>query len=467
MRAIRCLLGGVLLLASQYLYSQCNTSVNLALGRPAFASSLESSFFPASNAFDGDSLVTRWSSQFSDPQNIYVDLGAIHQLCQVRLFWEVAYALDFTIDLSDDGLSWTPAATITGNTLSKNVINITGSGRYVRMNGTARGTTFGYSLVEFKVFGIPNCNVTNLALNKTVVASSSQSGLPAIDAVDGDQSTRWGSDFSDLQFIYVDLGAAYQLCEVTLEWEAAFGRDFDIDISNDALSWTTAASIRGNTLPLNVIPVTGSGRYVRMNGLVRATGFGYSLYEFEVTGVLALPVKLRSFTAEANKSGLVQLKWVTESEQNSSFFVIERSTDGEKFSEIGRARAAGNSSTQRSYGFVDGQAGEGVNYYRLKQVDQDGRFEYFRIVQARVQALGGIHVFPNPVKDVLSVSVAPGQLIRQVQVYNQYGALAIQQSNAGSRLVRIAVNTLPKGTYLVKIHMDGGTVVRSFIRSGE
>lgn len=464
---IRYFLGGLMLICSHFVNAQCNTSINLALGRPAFASSEESSFFPASNAFDGDSLVTRWSSQFSDPQSIYVDLGDVHQLCQVRLFWEVAYATDFTIDLSDDGLAWTTVATITGNTLTQNVINITGSGRYVRMNGTARATTFGYSLVEFKVLGIPNCDGINLALNKSVVASSSQSGLPAADAVDGNTSTRWGSDFSDLQFIYVDLGATYQLCEVTLEWETAFGRDFDIDVSNDALAWTTVASIRGNTLPLNVIPVVGSGRYVRMNGLARATGFGYSLYEFEVAGVAVLPVDLSSFTGTANKTGVVQLNWATATETNNAYFIVERSSDGQRYAEIGRVPGAGNSDIPKRYQYEDGAASEGVNFYRLKQVDHNGRTEVHKIVQVRVQAANEAEVvlYPNPVKDRLSVSIGAAQQIRQVQIYNQYGSLLLQQSQSGSRLMHIPVSRLPQGTYTLKIETDKGTVVKRFVKT--
>jgi hypothetical protein len=105
----------------------------LSQGRPATASSTESGSFPASAAVDGDTG-TRWSSAFADPQWLRVDLGSTQQLTRVSLNWEAAYA----------------TAASTGGTQN---INITGSGRYVRVYGTARATPYGYSLWEFQVFG--------------------------------------------------------------------------------------------------------------------------------------------------------------------------------------------------------------------------------------------------------------------------------------------------------------------------
>ncbi|PVD51873.1 hypothetical protein DC498_12550 [Terrimonas sp.] len=128
---------------------------------------------------------------------------------------------------------------------------------------------------------------TNVALNQTAIASSIESSAyPASGAIDGNGSTRWSSTFNNNQWIYIDLGEAYNLTEVRLTWETARGLDFDIDISNDAITWITVQSIRGNSDFNNVIDVSGyAARYVRMNGLVRATQYGFSLFEFEVYGV--------------------------------------------------------------------------------------------------------------------------------------------------------------------------------------
>ena len=134
------------------------SSANIALNKPAVASSFEGAGNEAAKAFDG-SLQTRWASeQQIDPQYIYVDLGKRYDICQVALHWEVALAEDFKIQVSDDAANWIDAATITGNTSFDNYISLKASGRYVRMYGTKRGTTYGYSLYEFEVHGKPSAS---------------------------------------------------------------------------------------------------------------------------------------------------------------------------------------------------------------------------------------------------------------------------------------------------------------------
>jgi chitodextrinase len=129
---------------------------NLALGRPTTASSMENTGTAAAKATDG-SLGTRWSSAFSDPQWIQVDLGSTHAITQVVLSWEAAYGKAFTIQTSPDSTanSWTTVTggTVTNGTGGVQTLNVTGSGRFLRMNGTARGTGYGYSLWELQVFG--------------------------------------------------------------------------------------------------------------------------------------------------------------------------------------------------------------------------------------------------------------------------------------------------------------------------
>ena len=129
----------------------CGTT-NLALNQPATASSVENADFPAQDAVDGNQG-TRWSSAFSDPQWLEVDLGSTQSICQVVLNWETAYATGFQIQTSNDGSTWTPIYTTTTGTGGNQTLNVSGSGRYIRMYGTARDTQYGYSLWEFQVYG--------------------------------------------------------------------------------------------------------------------------------------------------------------------------------------------------------------------------------------------------------------------------------------------------------------------------
>ncbi|QEC67241.1 T9SS type A sorting domain-containing protein [Panacibacter ginsenosidivorans] len=130
---------------------------NIALNKPAYASSLETPDYYARNVTDGK-LNTRWSSVYSDPQNIYVDLGSSYDICKVVLHWQIALGKDFKIQVSDNAINWTDVASYTGNTSYNNYVSLKASGRYVRMYGTKRGSQYGYSLWEFEVYGKPSVN---------------------------------------------------------------------------------------------------------------------------------------------------------------------------------------------------------------------------------------------------------------------------------------------------------------------
>jgi hypothetical protein len=258
----------------------------ISQGKPATASSVENAAFPASAAVDGN-LGTRWSSAFSDPQWLRVDLGAVATIDQVVLVWEAAYASAFQIQTSDNGSTWTTIYSTTSGTGGTQTLAVSGSGRYVRMLGTARATPWGYSLFEFQVFGTfggADCGTTNAALGRPAVASSVQdAGFPASAAVDGNPATRWSSAFSDPQWLRVDLGSVVTICQVVLVWEAAYATAFQIQTSAGADGpWTTIYSTTSGTGGTQTLDVTGTGRYVRVLGTQRATPWGYSLWELAV-----------------------------------------------------------------------------------------------------------------------------------------------------------------------------------------
>jgi hypothetical protein len=127
--------------------------VLLSQGRPVTASSVQpDSTWVAANAVDGNTG-TRWSSDYSDPQWLEVDLGAAHPLTKVVLDWETAYAAAFQIQVSDDGTTWTDLYSTTTGAGGSQTLAVSGAGRYVRMYGTQRATQWGYSLWEFQIFG--------------------------------------------------------------------------------------------------------------------------------------------------------------------------------------------------------------------------------------------------------------------------------------------------------------------------
>jgi hypothetical protein len=129
---------------------------NLALRRPATASSFQQSYgdcpCTAADAVDGDPA-TRWASDWSDPQWLQVDLGSRTPFHHVQLVWESSYAKAYTVQTSDDGQAWRTVRTVTDGNGGVDDFDVTGTGRYVRVDGTARGTGYGYSLYEFGVYG--------------------------------------------------------------------------------------------------------------------------------------------------------------------------------------------------------------------------------------------------------------------------------------------------------------------------
>ncbi len=117
-----------------------------------------------------------------------------------------------------------------------------------------------------------------------------------------------------------------------------------------------------------------------------------------------LPVNWLSFTAEKSTNASVLLKWSTAGEINNDHFIVEKRTDGINFTSIGNVLSAGNGNTVRHYSYIDTKTVNGNNYYRIQQVDRDGRFKYSVIVH--VNMAGAIFsVFPNPAKTKTTVQV--------------------------------------------------------------
>ena len=132
----------------------------------------------------------------------------------------------------------------------------------------------------------------NIALQKSTSASSVRDNNLASYAVDGDQSTRWESNWSDPQFLTVDLATIYSINRIEIDWETAYASQYQIEVSNDGHQWTTISSITNGNGGTDVISLNGqNARYVRMYGTQRTTignaQYGYSIFEFGIYGEAA------------------------------------------------------------------------------------------------------------------------------------------------------------------------------------
>lgn len=133
------------------------------------------------------------------------------------------------------------------------------------------------------------------------VSSTENGGTGAGNANDGNLGTRWSSAASDPQWISIDLGTLATISQVVLNWEAAYGRSFQIQTSTDNATWTTIYATTTGTGGVQTLNVTGAGRYVRMYGTVRGTGYGYSLWEFQIYGDSGSTANCSSGNAALNK----------------------------------------------------------------------------------------------------------------------------------------------------------------------
>ncbi|HET8991847.1 MAG TPA: discoidin domain-containing protein [Candidatus Saccharimonadales bacterium] len=164
--------------------------------------------------------------------------------------------------------------------------------------GTLSGTSITgntvslFPTVTTKTVTVPT---PNYALNQPVQVSSISKGnnynytgkiwLYGKYVNDGNLTTRWSSQFSDPQWVYIDLGSTKTISEVKINWETAYASAYQIQVSNDATNWTTIYSTTKGTGGVNDLKgLSGSGRYVRMYGTHRATVWGYSIWEMAVYG---------------------------------------------------------------------------------------------------------------------------------------------------------------------------------------
>jgi hypothetical protein len=173
---------------------------------------------------------------------------------------------------------------------------------------------------------------------------------------------------------------------------------------------------------------------------------------------VTLPVHLLTFDA-VKMDKLVVLNWKTDNEKNSREFQVLRSADGLHFEAIGIVSANGSSNSISSYSFRDKNPLPGINYYRLKQIDLDGKFEYSRIVPVQFNGIENFVVFPNPASDRLNVQLPKGNKTTTIIIINEAGGTVIRKQIKGNPgVVELDIKHLASGWYLVQL--SGQTTLR-------
>ena len=184
--------------------------------------------------------------------------------------------------------------------------------------------------------------------------------------------------------------------------------------------------------------------------------------EFGVNGcnnTVSLPIRLLDFKAKQEGEGTL-IQWITAIEENNSYFTLERSQDGQNFTEIARVEGAGNSLQLTDYQYLDSSPSQGINYYRLRQTDFDGTETISNVVAVSFDVAGVFEVYPNPSHGEFYIKTHTADKTALINIYNHKGVLLKQISNTTEENIVLEIKeNLSPGLYLIEFQHK--QVVRS------
>ncbi|MFT5617044.1 MAG: hypothetical protein ACI85I_000260 [Arenicella sp.] len=254
------------------------------------------------------------------------------------------------------------------------------------------------------------------------------------------------------------------------EWRVQntnFSDDFSIEVE-----WDSTGSFNINDIRLLV---DDDGDFSNATVLSIADGLVFSLGSIVISGIntthiplnstrfitigstninTPLPIELLSFDAIVIPNNQVELAWQTAFEINNDYFTIERSMDGQEWKPIAEMKGAGNSKTIQTYQDMDEEPYLGTSYYRLKQTDFDGKFEYSRVRSVTIDEVFDteINIYPNPTESKITITGNVAEL-NHIQVFNVLGqdvtSLTIQIRESEKELV-VDLSSLSAGMYCIK-----------------
>lgn len=229
--------------------------------------------------------------------------------------------------------------------------------------------------------------------------------------------------------------------------------------ATDALSGATTSWTRlGTTSDLGMAVCVEMRLRTSDNKILVAThGNGLFLLEFPNP----LPVELIAFNGK-NVDNDNLLHWITGAEKNNEGFHIEKSKDGFNFEKISFVPGRGTTSTRQNYSYRDNDVAKGISYYRLKQIDYNGEFEYSNVINVNAEAVQSkpFVMYPNPVKNDLTVENGIGL----ITIYDNLGKL-ILQVELNKNKEQINLSRLAKGTYMLNVRKKNGDMItKQFVK---
>lgn len=238
-------------------------------------------------------------------------------------------------------------------------------------------------------------------------------------------------------------------------------------VSSQTTEFNPAASSQWRT---QTIDLSAYANQVIKLKFVAYNGYGNNLYidNVQMASVVPLPVQMTAFRAIVKDEQMVLLSWSTSSETNSKWFVVERAAaQGNNWISVGTVMAAGNSTTTREYAFTDGKLAPGSYQYRIRQVDQDNRYQFSQIARISIRGTSvPFQVYPNPAQDHTFISTtATSAKNIAIRVFDAQGRTLLSRSAIISPAspFQVDLKQIRKGTYFIQIISDGNTTTEKLV----
>ncbi len=385
-------------------------------------------------SYDNGQTWTQTALDFTTVFSIIVDGSNIFVGTQMGLFIS-----------SDEAQTWTQLG------LNNEVVHslaITGSNIFAGTywgNGVYRSTDYGQTWVQTSLDSI---GIKSIAANgPNVVAGTWEEGLY--------YSTNYGETWSHTWALF---DVPTLLCNSTFVFAGSNGV---YRSTSDGQTWTNIS--QGLPGGYFVLSLSISEEYIYA-GMV----LGYSVWRRPLIDIV--PVELTSFTASLVNSEVV-LSWTTATEVSNQMFEIERATESDDFRTIGYVDGQGTTTQQQSYGYTDKTPDVGINYYRLKQIDFDGTFEYSNVVEIEVTTPTFFLLeqnYPNPFNPSTIISwQSPVGSRQALKIYdllgNEVATLVDEYKPAGSYEVDFDASGLSSGIYFYKLQAGNFVATKKMI----
>ncbi len=241
------------------------------------ASSCQEEGHKAEYVVDGNKQ-TRWSSGFSDPQWIQIDLGKIKELAGLNIYWETAYGKVYDILLSKDGKKWNKVyETSDGDGGTDDIYFKKSKARYIKLYGKKRGTAWGYSIYEM--------SIKKPDEQPIITASSSLEKYKPVNILDGNMKTKWKTKSIKNQWVKIDLRKIKTFGGIFLYWDKNYAHTYEISTSIDGEEWKPAYLMKkGNGGSDMVYFNKTAAQFIKISFIKGINKKGYTLKEITVKG---------------------------------------------------------------------------------------------------------------------------------------------------------------------------------------